>query len=255
MVSATEPTPRRAAVRSGTRAFYVAMGVLCAAIALIGFSQRYLIPLTQGAANETAIVHIHGVVMFGWIAMLIIQTALVAAGRTSLHRTVGLAGVALGTLVVFTSVQIGVLQMVRELETGRPPLPREFFIFPLANALLVLGLFIAGFANVNRPETHKRLMLMATFVILTPAFSRIAQMIINVFPPNRIHTANLGALATDVLIAIAIAYDWRTRGRPHPAYLIAGACVVAVQALRMTVYPTSWWVGVADRFAALAGYP
>ncbi len=51
-----------------------------------------------------------------------------------------------------------------------------------------------------------------------------------------------GALITDLLVVAAMVYDWRTRGRPHPAYLIAGAVLLFVQLIRMPLGPSPQWL-------------
>lgn len=46
--------------------------------------------------------------------------------------------------------------------------------------------------------------------------------------------------------------DWRTRGRPHPAYLIGGACMLLVHVLRGPLARTGLWHSVAEGLASLA---
>jgi hypothetical protein len=48
-------------------------------------------------------------------------------------------------------------------------------------------------------------------------------------------------------------YDMRTRGRPHPAYLIGGAIVLAVQVLRVPLSTTPLWYAIADFLARFGG--
>jgi hypothetical protein len=55
------------------------------------------------------------------------------------------------------------------------------------------------------------------------------------------------------LIVAAIVYDWRTRGRPHPAYWIAGGAWLAIQLLRIPFSKTPAWHAMADWFLAFAG--
>jgi predicted membrane protein len=51
-----------------------------------------------------------------------------------------------------------------------------------------------------------------------------------------------GALIADLLIVAAMAYDWRSRGRPHPAYLIAGAVLLFVQVIRVPLGYSPQWI-------------
>ena len=40
-------------------------------------------------------------------------------------------------------------------------------------------------------------------------------------------------------------YDWRTRGRPHPAYLWGGGLTLAVQLLRVPLSTSGPWLALA----------
>jgi hypothetical protein len=57
----------------------------------------------------------------------------------------------------------------------------------------------------------------------------------------------------DLLILVGIAYDWRTRGKPHPAFVIGLAVTVAVQLARFVVGPTQTWHHFAIWLARLLG--
>jgi len=221
-----------------------------ALIAATGFSRRYLLPLAAGSFHATAIVHLHGIVTFAWVAFLIVQTTLVATGRTALHRGMGMAGIALGTLLVFTASEVAILQLARELKEGGPS-PREFVATLLSLPLLVAGLLGFGIGHVARPEIHKRLMMLASFVVLTPALARIIQLM----EPSlsRLARNDMAGLASDALILVAVVYDAKTRGKPHPAYLIGGAYVLLIQVAAFSIRSTGAWFGVTDWLASLVG--
>jgi hypothetical protein len=48
-------------------------------------------------------------------------------------------------------------------------------------------------------------------------------------------------------------YDWRTRGKVHPAYLWAGAFALAVQLFKIPFSATALWHGMARGLISLAG--
>jgi len=232
------------------RSFYLVMAWAGALIAATGFSRRYLLPLAAGTFHAPAIVHFHAIVMFTWVAFLIVQTTLVATGRTAFHRSLGMAGVAIGTLLVFTAAEIAILQLARELKEGGPS-PREFVATLLSLPLMVTGLVGSGIANVARPQIHKRLMMLAAFVVLTPALARIIQLLAASL--TRLARNDLAGLASDVLILIAVTYDMKTRGKPHPAYLIGGACIILVQLAALWVRSMPVWIGFTSWLASLVG--
>lgn len=225
------------------------MACASALIALVGFSRRYLLPVTQGTFDAPTIVHLHGIITFGWVAFVVLQAVLVATGRTPLHRSVGLAGIALGTLLIFTATQVVVLLLAREFKEGGPS-PREFAATLLSTILLIVVFFAVAIAKVNRPEVHKRLMTLATLVVLTPALARIIQLCDASL--SRLARNDLAVAASDALILIAIAHDAWTRGRPHPAYVAGGAFLLPVQATTLLVRTTPVWHGFTTWLASLA---
>jgi hypothetical protein len=207
--------------------------------------------MAAGDLNVPAIVHLHALITFSWIVFLVLQTALVAAGRTSVHRSLGMAGIALATLLVFTATEIAILLLARELRGGGPPFLREFVADLLSWALLTAGLFGTSIAFVSKPEVHKRLMLLASFVILTAAFARIIQLIDG--DMTRLQRNDLTAVPVDALVLVAILFDWKWRGKPHPAYLWGGAAIVFVQVATLLLRATPLWRGATDWLAGLVG--
>jgi hypothetical protein len=230
------------------RRFYVALAWAGALIAAAGFSRRYLLPVAAGSFHASAIVHVHGTVTFTWVAFLILQTTLVATGRVALHRSLGMAGIALGTLLVFTASEVAILQLARELKEGGPS-AREFVATLLSLPLLVTGLLGFGIASVTRPEIHKRLMMLASFVVLTPALARIIQLMAPSL--SRLARNDLAGLASDALVLIALGYDAKTRGKPHPAYLIGGACILLVQIGAFSMRSTKEWLAFTSWLSTL----
>ena len=233
------------------RRFYVIMACVAALVAITGISRRFFMAMASGTLEVPAIVHFHGWTTLAWLAFLIVQTSLVATGRTSVHRSLGLAGIARGTLLVFTATEIAIALLARELREGGPPHLREFFADLLSWIILIAGLFATAIANVNRPEVHKRFMLAAAFMILTPAFARSIHLLDG--DMSRLMRNDLAVLPSDALLLIAMAYDWKTRGRPHPAYLWAGAAMVVVQVAALVIRSTPFWYGATTWIASLAG--
>jgi hypothetical protein len=166
------------------------------------------------------------------------------------HRRLGLAGIAIGTLLVFTATEISILLLARGLREGAPA-PREFAATLFSIVLMIALLFGTAIAQIERPEIHKRLMLLATLVILTPALARIIQLVDG--DMSRLLRNDLAGLASDTLILIPIAYDWRTRGRVHRVYWIAGAAIVTIQLATLAFRGTSPWYAAADWIARLPG--
>src|SRR5947208_3542901 len=80
--------------------FFSGMAVLILGTVFLGSARSYYLAGVFKAPLPNLIVHIHGAVFSSWILLLIAQTSLVAAGRTDLHRRLGLLGFALACVVV-----------------------------------------------------------------------------------------------------------------------------------------------------------
>ncbi len=245
MVDATMPR-----ARAQGRRFYVIMAFICAAIAFGLFSLTYWGPLLAGRFRAAPVVHVHALVFSAWVVMLVLQSWLAATGRLAHHRAWGLAGVSLATAMVFVGLWTALQRVITDIERGFAEASYAFAIIPVAGIALFAVLMAFAFANVHRPEIHKRLVLVATLGILQAAIGRLFFVLLRPSsaiihpgegPPMPPAFTLSSAVVVDLLILAAIVYDWRTRGRPHPAYLIAGAATVAVQVLSVQLSGTAAW--------------
>ena len=83
-----------AAVRTGkrTRRFYLGMAIAIAITVFVGFFRSYYLKGWYGAPEMSRVLHLHGALFTTWVLFFVAQTALVASGRTYLHRRMGIAG-------------------------------------------------------------------------------------------------------------------------------------------------------------------
>jgi hypothetical protein len=252
----TAVAARGAEARLGSRTFYVWMAVGFIAAAFLGFAPTYWAPLATGKLNVNPIVHVHGMVFFAWTLFFLLQTGFVATEQVLRHRAVGMIGISLATAMTILGplVALNSLKIATALGAGRQA--EAFVILPLTGIALFAGFFALAMANTHRPEVHKRLMVLATIAILDAPLARpFMAFVFTSLPPGPPPVwIGLPAYAVSYLfLAAALIYDWRTRGRPHPAYLAGGAAIVAVQLLRLPVSGTAAWHGLAHAFVGLAG--
>jgi len=244
------------AARVRGRRFYVGMAWAFVLIAFGGFVPTYWAKLADGSFGGHPILHIHGTLFFGWTLFFLAQTWLVAAGRTPDHRTWGVAGVSLATAMGFTVV-LAAINSIKVAETlGMGDQARRFSVVSLTALALFAVLFAAAIANVRRPEVHKRLMILAMIPLMQAATARVFMTLFSppgaVGPPPVIVAVPPGLLV-DLLVVAAMIYDWRTRGRPHPVYLIGLPAIVAQQLLCVPLGGSDAWMQVARAVESLAG--
>jgi hypothetical protein len=72
-------------------------------------------------------------------------------------------------------------------------------------------------------------------------------------PPPPVATAFIAAPIVSLLLAVGVVYDWRTRGRPHPAYVIGIAALLAVGLIRTPLSATPQWLAFADFMRGFGG--
>src|SRR5882757_1244923 len=142
-------------------------------IAFGGFTPTYWARMATGTFQAPPIVHIHGFLLFSWTLFYFLQTALVATGRTSSHRSWGLAGIALFSVLVCSIVATRITVMNLQDARGFGDAGRRFSAVVFVALPLMIGLFAAAIANVRRPEVHKRLMYVLMASMMTPAVARV----------------------------------------------------------------------------------
>ena len=243
--------------------FYVWMAGLCAFVPFAAFAPTYWAPVVSGTFVGPPILHVHGFLFSAWILFFVAQSALAASGRMARHRAVGLVGISLATAMVIIGWLTALTKLQHAIALGDGERAIAFSIVPFLGIASFAGLFITAIANVRRPETHKRLMLVATVGLLQAAMGRVFRLFLAspavlalpiMDAPSPPVAATIGpGIAADLIILIGIVYDWRTRGRPHPAYLIGGGVVVAVQLLFVPLSATAAWHAIAERLLSLAG--
>lgn len=242
-------------VRSEGRWFYLAMAGACAFIAFAGFIPTYWAPLLAGTLEVPFVRHVHAAMFFAWTLFFMMQAGLVARGQTRLHRRTGRVGVMLATGMVVSGVMAAAGSLELATAAGHGAAARAFMVVPLSGIAFFAVLVGIAIANVRRPDVHKRLLLVANIVILDAAMARLFLVALQPMgggvPPVAVTLPP--ALAIDLLILAAIAYDWKSRGRPHPAYLYAGFAALAMQVFRLPVSETSVWLAFAHWFAAVMG--
>lgn len=243
--------------RAGSRTdrFYLVMAASFVLIAFGGFIPTYWAKIATGTFTGHPILHIHGMIFFSWTLFYLFQTSLVAAGRTPDHRAWGIAGVSLATAMAFTVV-LAVINSFKVAEAiGMGDAARRFSIVSLSGLAEFGCLFTAAVVNNRRPELHKRLMILAMIPLMQAATARVFLTFFappgSVGPPPVFVSVPPG-LVVDLLILAAMVHDWRTRGRPHPVYVIGGAALVSLQLLCVPISATPIWAHVTQGLESLS---
>lgn len=220
------------------------MAIACSVVAFLGFAPTYWVPITAGKLKANPVVHIHGAIFFCWTLFFVFQTWLAATRRISRHRSVGMIGVSLATAMTIFGTLAAINAMKTSAALGLKDAGISFAIVPLSGIAFFAIVFTIAVVKVREPETHKRLMLLAAISILDAAVARwFLTFLAPPGPPGPppVALTTPPALVAYLLLAAAIAFDWRTRGRPHPVYVFGGAALVALKFLNLPVSETAAW--------------
>ena len=231
MTSSTAIVPRH------DRRFFMGMALVIAAIVFAGFAPTFYLRTFYHPEPLQSVFQVHGLVFSAWVVLFVVQTALVSARRTDIHRRLGVVGGGLALLMLVVGYQAAVTAARRGFSTPGLPPPLVFFAVPVFDLLVFATLVGAALYLRRTPAAHKRLMLLATIAVLTAAIARLPY-VLPLGPP-----AFFGL--TDLLVVAAMVYDWRTRGRVHPAMLWGGLFLIASQPLRLAVSGTDTWLALA----------
>jgi len=247
MAAVSPATPHAPArhVGSHDRVFYGAVAVSMALMVLVGFAPTFYLRLFWGGSMETfgsgrpftPLVYIHGALFTAWVALFIVQTALISARRVALHRRLGVGGALLAAAMIAVATMTALAAAKRGSgPAGIPPL--AFLAIPLFDMVMFATFITAALALRRNKEAHKRLMLLAYVSIMGAAAARLP----GVLP--------LGPLAfygiAFVFLAAGIIYDLVSRRRVPPAYLWGGTLLVASVPLRLAISGTAAWTAIAQ---------
>ena len=234
---ATAPLDVALGRKARERRFYTGAAILALLIVFAGFARTYYLKGAFGTPDLTTLKHAHGFVMTTWFTLFLVQARLIATGRTSLHRKLGVAGIMVAALVLIVGTATAIVGARNGATPGPPPL--VFLAIPLGDMAVFLTLFTAAILYRKRSDFHKRLMLMATLGIITAAIARI--------PLDFLQAGGLPAFfgATDLIILAFVAIDSVRNRRLHPAFVAGALVVIGSQVARFLIAGTPQWTTFA----------
>jgi uncharacterized membrane protein YozB (DUF420 family) len=240
------PTRKRfVAHHKGDRNFVLLFLAACWLGVVMGFAPA-IAKRWAGHADYPAppVLQVHAFAFSAWLLLLSAQTALVRVRRVRVHQSLGLVG--FGLVPVMAVSALGAEIYTQRFHAAHPPDNYAFFILPIFYAAGFA--MLAGIALFRRkdPAAHKRLILLATTIIVGAAYARwwgdaltarfgdgYGGMLVNTFA------------GTDLLLVAALLYDLATRGRLHRVYEIGVPILLACEIGTSLVYHAPAWRPVA----------
>jgi hypothetical protein len=236
--------PARAAAARREHLFFGGMTIAMLVAVLVGFGPTYYFSTISGTTFQlTRPLHAHGAAFTTWMVLLVIQSTLVAAGRTDIHRKLGVAGAALAAVMMVLGAYVAVTRFHAGLMNPPPGIPAGVLLaVALATIVVFPVLFGSALLLRRRVDYHKRLVLIATLELVIAAVARWPG--VAAFGPPAFFAL------TDLFLVALVVYDFKSRGRIHPATLWGGLFLIASQPLRLVIGFSAPWAAFAGWIAS-----
>lgn len=204
---------------------------------LIGFAKTFIIPVSKGSFSAPVIVYIHGAFAFSWILLFIIQTSLINLKKYRTHILIGTLGIFIAAGTAFTMLPVGMYAANKELKQGLGDTAISGILGVCTSAILFLSLVAAALINRKKTAAHKRLMLLATIVVLWPAWFRFRHYFPSVPRPD----IWFAVVLADSLIVISCVWDKLINGSIHPVFKYVGSFIILEHIFEVNYFDSPGW--------------
>ncbi len=218
--------------------FHAGMAWLFVIVAVAGFAPRSLAIVSGTMPIPPLVVHLHAAVMASWVSLLAMQATLSLTGRMDLHRKWGLASLVVAPLVLIMLIAVTIVRQNDAAGTPGGPIVNNILFLQIRSIVLFPTFFVwAMRTRRTDPQTHKRMMLLATLMLLDAAIARMSWLPYNVFPKSyfAVHIYLL------LLLVPALLYDLIRSGRIHRAWLWGLALILPWVVATEFVWGSHWW--------------
>jgi hypothetical protein len=251
-------TPR---AKAADRWIYVFTAAIFVIITLTGFIPDSLDKMADVAAGKRPpfplVMHLHAVLMGAFLMLLLTQTWLAATGRIGWHARLGvLTAIIVPALVVVGFVLAPTIYQ-ETLQIARSAAPdaqdklqalivrKETILLNQIRMGILFPLFIVVGLNARRTDAglHKRMMILATAVVMGPAINRILWL-----PTTYPGSLVSGDLYMLLALAPMLVLDVIRNRYVHKAYLIWVGIGLPFTVAAYMLWNTPWWHMVARVF-------
>ena len=227
-------------VRQYERPFYLGITAIFLIVVLWAFARTFYLKLFFGTPSLPLLLHVHALAMTGWVVLLVVQASLVATRHVRWHRQVGVFGAAWAGLVVILGSVTTLHAAARELQAHSPRAGFQVIIMTLDMSQMALfaAFVTAAILMRDRPDYHKRFMLLTIGCMLPDALARLHVS----FIPH-----GLVRLGLDGFVVACVLIDTVRYRRLHPALGWGGLALLATFYVALAVAPSPAWMGFVSR--------
>lgn len=234
---------------SSGRYFFAAMSALFLLVAIIGFGPNSVAILGGSKPSPPFIVHLHAAMMSFWLLLLLTQTLLKANNNLALHMRLGLCSLVFAPLMVLVMIAVTWVRYHDMSAAGLGAIASNILMLQI-RAVLLFTMFLVWALRVRTRdgEAHKRLMLLATLVLLDAAIARMSWL------PGHAMPLNYDAIHAYLLLLFAplLVFDLLRYGRLHRTYVIGLSLLLVCMVATRLLWSHPWWLRTASTLMGAA---
>ena len=188
-------------------------------------------------------VHLHGIAMFLWMVLLIVQASLIRARNFPVHRALGKASFVLVPVIIVSTLLLANHRMRGGLNS------ELIYFFYVQLALLVQFTVAYSLAIFERrtPAAHMRFMSCTALALVDPILARVLANHLGIEPPL-LQAITYGFVDAILVVLVVLDKLGGHYARVYPAML---ALFVATQVPTFFVMASQEWLKFTQAFARL----
>ncbi|PZV75751.1 hypothetical protein CLV31_1307 [Algoriphagus aquaeductus] len=190
---------------------------------------------TESLPPASTIVWIHGLIMFSWYVLIVIQSSLIQSRKINLHRSLGYGSIFLAVGIIISGLAMTVTHYHRP----------DAQLFATINTFIILNFTILyGLALMyrTRSDYHKRFMTLASVAAMFPGLGRIVLGLeVNEY---------LSVPLWMMMALVPGAYDLATMKKIHPASWIGGTLIIIGIGFTLYLIENEGWKELLDSLVA-----
>lgn len=233
-----EETP----LTKGKLTFFTAMAFVGIAAVLIGFLKTFIIPVLSGTKTWPFPIYLHASFAFSWLLIFLTQSILIQNRKYETHIAIGKWATIVAPGACISSIPAALYQCKRELGEGAGQIAISSFLGSLTSGCIFLFLVAFAVGYRKRPQIHKRLMLLATIILIWPAWFRWR----HYFPSVQRPDIWFAVVLSDSLIIVAFIWDWLKNKSIHSSLLFTGLFLIAEHCMEIIFFNSSGWRTIAN---------
>ena len=224
------------------RTYHMVWLVAAWAAIIAGFGPNfYKKVIAGGDENEPLVLELHALVFTAWLVLISVQIGLVNRKRTKIHMKLGLLSVPLGVAVVIAGVAVAAHAARAAFDKSQDLRSLQFFFHQLMDMAVFGAFFAASIVTRKSAATHKRLIVLATTFLLGAGFSRAIGPLAGAWLESTSGVVQFAAYVViayggiNLLMAMAVLYDWITRRRVHPVHASGIAIILGCEIVTICI--------------------